>query len=336
MKRLSLGLFLIAATSGVLLLSDWRQRKAGRGSVPRVALVQHATQSILDEGVDGMVEGLAQNGFADGKTVVIRRYNAEGDIGTANAIAREITDGQFDLLLTATTMSLQTVANVNQSRKTPHVFGFVSDPFSAGVGINRANPLDHPPHLTGIGSMPLVAESFRVAQQMFPGLKTVGAPWNPAESNSVANMLLARKVCGELGLELLEANIENSSAVQQATASLIARGVQALWAGGDLTIIIALDSVITAARQARIPVFTSIPGNVKRGALFDVGGDAAEIGRNVGEVAAKILRGADPVTIPVTNYRTERLVVNPKALAGLKDPWRLSEPVRARAVLLGK
>ena len=127
-------------------------------------------------------------------------------------------------------MSLQTVANANDARKTRHVFGFVSDPFSAGVGINRENPLDHPPHLTGLGSMPQVEETFRTARRLFPQLQTVGAPWNPAESNSVANMLLARKICGELGIELLEANVENASAVQQAADSLIARGVQALWA----------------------------------------------------------------------------------------------------------
>ena len=336
LKRLSLGFVLITASSGLLLLSDWNQRRAGTGSLPRVALVQHATQAILDEGIQGMVDGLAENGFVEGKTVLIQRYNAESDIATANAIAKEVTDGRFDLILTATTMSLQTVANANQEGKSRHVFGFVSDPFSAGVGINRENPLDHPRHLTGIGSMPLVAETFRAALQMFPALKRVGAPWNPAESNSVANMRLARKVAKELGIELLEANVENSAAVQEAANSLIARGVQAVWAGGDLTIIVALDSVIAAAKQAWIPVFTSIPGNVERGALFDVGGDVREIGKRVGALAAQVLRGVSPASIPVRNFVTERLVINPKALEALKDPWRFPKDVLAGATIGGK
>ena len=325
MRRLWLGLVLIAASSAVLLVSDRKERSALR----RVALVQHATQAILDEGIEGMVDGLAEGGFVDGKTVIIQRYNAEGDIATANAIAKVVADGGFDLILTATTMSLQTVANANKAGKARHVFGFVSDPFSAGVGISRENPLEHPAHLTGLGSMPLVEETFRTARRVFPQLKTVGAPWNPAESNSVANMRLARKVCGELGIELLEANVENSSAVQQAAESLIARGVQAMWAGGDLTIIVALDSVIAAAQRAGIPVFTSIPGNVERGALFDVGGAAKEIGRAVGEVAVRVLRGTSPASIPVRNFETKGMSINPKALVGLKDPWRFPEDLKA-------
>jgi hypothetical protein len=59
-QRLSLGFVLIALSSAVLLLSDWGQRKGGRGTrIPRVAIVQHASQSVLDEGVRGMLDALA-------------------------------------------------------------------------------------------------------------------------------------------------------------------------------------------------------------------------------------------------------------------------------------
>ena len=140
MRRLSLGLFLIAAASSLLLISDWKQRRAPTGHLPRVAIVQHASQGIIDEGVRGIADALAENGFVDQKTVLIQRYNAESDIATANAIAKEVTSGQFDLILTATTVSLQSVANANQAGKVKHVFGLVSDPFGAGVGISGNFP----------------------------------------------------------------------------------------------------------------------------------------------------------------------------------------------------
>ena len=84
MKRLWLGLFLLAAASGVLLLSDQGQRRRTAKTAPRVALIQHATQALLDEGVQAIVDGLAQGGFVDGKTVEIQRFNAEGDLATAD------------------------------------------------------------------------------------------------------------------------------------------------------------------------------------------------------------------------------------------------------------
>ena len=292
-----------------------------------MALVQHTSQAMLDEGAQGMLAGLAENGFVEGRTVEVQRFNPHADIPTANAIAREITQGQFDLLLTATTLSLQTVAHANRAGRTRHVFGIVADPFSAGVDISREN---HPKHLTGIGIMPPVENTFRIAKKMRPSLKRVGVAWNPAESNSEACTKLARKVCAELGIELVEANVENSSMVREVTESLVTRGVEALWVGGDVAVIVAMDQVVASARRRGIPVFTSVPGNTKRGALFDLGANFFEAGRQVGVLAAQVLRGADPAKIPVKNQTAERLILNEAALAGLKEPWRFAPDLIAR------
>lgn len=331
MKRLWLGLLLIAAASSVLLISDWKQRRAAPGSVPHVAIFQHASQGIIDDGVRGMIDALAEKGFVESSTIEISRFNAENDVPTANAIAKEITTGPYDLILTATTLSLQTVANANAGVKKQHVFGLVSDPAGTGVGISRENPLDHPPYLTGLGTMQPVRETLELARQVFPALKRVGVAWNPAESNSEANVLIARDVCEELGIELLEANVENSSVVFEATGSLVSRGAEAIWVGGDVTVIVAIDSVVAAAKRGHIPVFTSIPGNVEKGAIFDIGANYYEVGRLTGTLAADVLKGTDPATIPVRNVVPEKLFVNTAALDGLRNPWRFPEDVVARA-----
>ena len=278
-----------------------------------------------------MLQGLAEGGFKDGETVAIQRFNAENDTPTENAIAREVTDGRFDLILTASTLSLQAVAGANRAGRTKHVFGLVLDPFGAGVGISREDPLNHPKHLVGYGSMQPVGEAFRLARQLLPSLSTVGVVWNPAESNSQASTRKAREASVQLRIRLLEATVDNSSGVAEAAGSLISRGVQALWVGGDVTVLVALDGVISAAKKAGIPVFTNIPPSAQRGALFDFGANHEEIGRLTGELAANILQGADPAAIPVKNVVPEMFIVNPGALARLRQPWRLPEEVRRRA-----
>jgi ABC-type uncharacterized transport system substrate-binding protein len=330
-KRLSLGFFLIGAASAVLLISDVSQRRADRGLLPRIAIMQHASQKIIDEGVQGMIAGLAGEGFADGQSVRIQRFNAEGDIATANAIAKEIAGGDFDLILTATTVSLQTVANANRESKIRHVFGLVSDPYGAGVGINADDHLDHPPYLTGIATLPPVRQAFVLARKLRPELKRVGVAWNPAEANSEANVRLARTVCRELSLELIEATVENSSGVPEAASSLVARGAEAIWVGADVAVVVAIDSVIAAARRGRIPVFTSIPGNAERGALFDLGANYFEVGRLVGRLAAKVLSGTSPAEIPVENALPQTLTVNRLALDPLAARWTISDEVAAGA-----
>lgn len=331
LKRLALGVALIVLVSSVLLVSDWGRRRSGADGVRHLAILQHASTPALDSGVEGMIASLAQAGFVEGASVVIRRYNAENDMATANAIAKQITNGDYDLVLTASTISMQAVANANRAGTTMHVFGLVSDPFSAGVGLSGDDPFRHPRHLVGYGTLQPVAEAFALARRLRPGLETVGTVWNPSEANSQAQLALARATCERLGIGLLEAAVDATPAVGEAASSLVGRDVQAIWIPGDVTVLTAVDAVVSAARKGRIPVFTSIPGNAERGALFDLGADYHEVGRLAGELAAEILRGVDPATIAVKNVLPQTLRLNPAALAGLKDRWQVPDDVRRLA-----
>jgi ABC-type uncharacterized transport system substrate-binding protein len=314
-----------------LLLSDLGQRTAVARAIPRVGLLQHASTLLLDEGTRGAVDALAENGFIEGKTITIDRFNSEGDIAVGNSIAKQMVGSHYDLLLTMSTLSLQAVANANRDGKTKHVFGLVADPVVAGVGISRGNPLDHPPHLIGIGSFLPVQDAFAIARQMFPRLKKIGVAWNPAEANSRAFVEKARETCKDLGIELLEANVENSNAVLEAEHSLITRGAEALWISGDVTVSVAADSVIAVGRRAGIPVFSITPGKPDRGTLFDYGADFYQIGKQTGDLAAKVLQGADPAKIPVVNSVPIHFVINKTVLRTLKQRWSVPEEVLRRA-----
>src|SRR5262245_23238568 len=135
-KRLAFGLSLIALTASLLLYTDLDSRKsshrepAAAGSpddkVRRVALVQHASITALDDGAKGSIEALAERGYQAGGRLQLKRFNAEADIGTANAIAKEVTSGGYDLIVSMSTISLQTIANANKfGIQTPHIFGLV-------------------------------------------------------------------------------------------------------------------------------------------------------------------------------------------------------------------
>ena len=330
-RKLLLGFSLIILASAILLISDWHQRKAVSGKIPRVAIVQHSANVALDEGVLGVLDGLTANGLVDGQNIHIRRFNADGDFTVANAIAGQVVAAGFDLVVTISTPSLQTVAKANSSERVIQVFGLVADPYRAGVGIGRKSPLDHPKRLVGVPSPLPVADSFRLARKLFPGLQSVGVVWNPSEANSEITTMQAREICQELRINLREVSVDSSVAVAEAAAALTGQGVQAIWVGGDNTVLLALDSVLAAARKARIPVFSVIPTNSNRGTLFDIGTNFYDAGRMTGKMAAEILAGVDPATIPIPAKVPEKLVVNKQALKGLKDPWQFPEDIIARA-----
>jgi ABC-type uncharacterized transport system substrate-binding protein len=332
-RHLLLGFLLIGAAAGVLLVSDWNQRQTG-GSLKRVAIVQIASQAALDDGVRGYLDALAERGFVDGKTISVQKFNAENDIGTANAIAKQVVDGGYDLILTASTLSMQTVANANRAGKSKHVFGIVTDPTTAGVGVSSVNPLDHPKQMTGIGSLVSVEAAFAMAKTLYPNLRKVGLVWNAAESNSQSYTKAGRAAGAKLGIELLEANAENSSNVLEAASSLVSRGAEALFISGDVTVLVAADSVIAAAKKGHIPVFTLIPPSVTKGALFDLGANFYEIGKQVGDLAANVLSGTDTATIPIVNVVVPKLAINTTALTGLRDSWKIPKEVVDRAELV--
>jgi len=331
LKRLILGVLLIVAASAALLLSDLGRRSMKAHSLPRLGLLQHASTMLLDDGTRGTIDALAERGFVDGKSIVIEQFNAHGDIAVGNSIAAEMVAARYDLLVTMSTLSLQAVANANRGGKTVQVFGLVADPAVAGVGISWEDPLKHPANLVGYGSFLPVPDAFKVAREMFPALKRVGVAWNPAEANSRAFVEKAREYCQQVGIELLEANVENSNSVLESEESLVARGAEALWVGGDVTVSVATDSVVEVGKRARIPVFTITPGRPDRGTLFDYGADFYQIGRQTGTLAAEILRGADPKKIPIRNEVPTYFVVNTTALAGLRQGWRIPKSLLDRA-----
>ncbi len=327
-KRLALGIVLISLASAVLLVSDLGRRAPAARKTPVIAVLQHANTPVLDEGVRGLIDGLAERGYRDGESISIRQFNAQGDMPTGVMLARQLTTAGYDLVLTASTPSLQALANINRDGQVRHLFFLVADPFVVGAGLDRANPAVHPPHLAGIGAFPPVDKAFQLARQALPALRRVGVVWNPAESNSVAFVGRARTVAKALDIDLLEANVDASSAVPDAVNSLIARDVQALWMGGDNTVNPAVDLLIATCRRARIPVFTSLPGKPDRGTLFDLGPDFYQVGVQAAALTADILEGADMARIPirdVLDVTPPYLAVNLTVLDGLREPWTVPE-----------
>jgi len=326
-RRLALGIVLIAAASMVLLLSDLQNRQRVRRKLPRVAVYQIVSRPTMDESVRGVIEGLKDRGYIDGRTIRIDRFNAEADLNTASSIAQAIVQGGYTMVITISTPALQTMASANREGKLVHVFGTVTDPAASGVGISRTDSMDRPKHLVGIGTFQPVKEVFRLASTITPQLSKVGVVWCTSEACSEACVRLAREVCAELGITLLEANVEISIDTLAAARSLVSRGAQALWLGGDNVVETGVGLLIKAANEGRVPVFTNNPFNVNDGALFGLGADYYQVGRVTAGIAADVLDGSDPSTIPVENVVPRSLGINLEVPRTLHDHWVFSPQI---------
>jgi putative ABC transport system substrate-binding protein len=325
---------LILLVSGILLVSDWNRGSTAKRQVPRIALFKFQSQPLVDEGVGGIIEGLKARGFIQGRTIRIEEFNAQNDFPTANSIGRTIAEGGYDLAITVTTPCLQALASANRAGKVMHVFGLVTDPFIAGVGLNRDKPLEHPRHLVGIGTFEPVRNALLYAKRSYSALRRVGTVWNPAEACSQACMQVARSTCKEIGVELLEAQAENSTAVGVAASSLLARGVEAIFIGGDNTVEIAMNMIVKLANEDRIPVIACAPGHADEGTLIGLGADYVEVGRAEGELAADLLSGRDPATVPIINLTPNKLALNLSVLPRLQAKWMIPPDILESAAIV--
>ncbi|MDD2724978.1 MAG: ABC transporter substrate-binding protein, partial [Methylovulum sp.] len=312
LKRLAFSVSLVVLAAAVLLWSDRHNRQDGQPArdpaqrIP-IAILQHSSNPMMDEISQGVLDGLHSQAYVDGHKLAISFYNAENDLSTGNA---------------------------NRGAHIPHVFGAITSPVTSGVGIKALDSLDKPEYMTGIGTPQPVAEIFRLAKHINPALKTVGVVWNPAETNSEYCTKLARAISEKLGITLLEASIEQSKDVREAAESLVARGVQAFWTGGDSSVDATVESLTQVAKAARIPVFSNITRHTRRGSLFDFGADYHEVGAEIGRIAGTVLAGADPAQMPVQAFVPKRIQSNEKVRNSLRDTWIFGDDLYREASMI--
>ncbi|MCF8233717.1 MAG: ABC transporter substrate-binding protein [Bacteroidales bacterium] len=331
-KDLWLAIALILGASAILLLSDLEQRKSSgqpeRRTYPRIAVMQISSTPLLDSHVKGVTDRLQKKGFVSPDKSNLSLFNPQGDPGTASTIAKEIVYGPYDLVITSSTTALQTLSKANQNGSITHVFGAVTDPYGAGVGITGPEPGQHPPYMAGIGTFQPVEKAIRILKEMNPGITRIGVVWNPSEQCSEACVLKAKMICEELDIELVEAIATNTSEVAEATKSLFSKGIQAIWIGGDTVANASISMIIDLAGQLGIPVITNDPLDAEKGALFGLGADYYTVGEYTADLAAEILNGRDPSEISIENVIPEQLKLNRELLARLGGKWKITANIQ--------
>ena len=334
-KRLCPAVVLIVLVSGILLLSDLDRRKTVSAplvrSLPRIAVMQIISTPLLDVYVEGLTERLRDTGYIADDDSNIQLFNPQGDLGTANAIAREIVNGGYDMVITASTVALQVVAKANQGVRMTHVFGAVTDPQGTGAGITGTAPDEHPAYMAGIGTFQPVTRVFEIVRELNPQIKRIGVVWNPGEQCSEACLVKARAVCARLGVDLVEATVGNTSEVSDALRSLLSRDIEAVWIGGDTVVHASSKMIFRLASDAGIPVFTNDPDDVPLGALLGLGADYTTVGQYTADIAVAIFKGKKPSSFSIGNVIPEQFSINTDLLEKFADTWTLTDSLRALA-----
>lgn len=277
----------------------------GQGRL-KVGILQFGPDPTIDQARQGVVDALAEAGYAHGGAVDIEFRQGDGDYAATQEIARQFAEEPKDLIITLTTPGLQ--AAITATTTVPVVFTAVYDPYRAGAATTAD---DHLPNVCGVASFPPVAETLQLAGELVPGLALIGTIRHPAEVCAASSLRVGRQVCREMGIELSEILVDGPAEVGPAAEMLADQGIGLFYITGDNTVLLNFEALVEVARRRRIPLLINDNDLCPRGAAVSMGFNFHRSGLAGGRMAARVLGGEDPAAIPIEEVVVQELWVNP-------------------------
>ena len=329
-KRLLLGFALIIIAAGILLVSDWNGNPSlvtaakPLNRIWQVSIVRYIDSPAAEDTEQGLLDGFRESGLVDGRDYKLSSRSAQGDIATLNGIVEAVRSDGTDLMIVLSTPTLQTAAKKIQ--KMPIVFALIANAFIAGAG--RTNE-DHLPNVTGSTILSPFEEMVALVREVLPNARSCGTVFTPAEVNSAYNHDAFVETGLKANLEITSVAATSSSDVSDAALALTTRKIDAVCQISDNLTSATFTTIANAARRAKLPVFSFNSPQVNQGAHIVLSRDFRDGGRESALLAARIMQGESPATIPFKPTTRTRLLINTTTArsAGLTIP----RPVLERA-----
>ena len=267
-------------------------------------IVEHPALDAVERGV---IDALAAAGYAQGVDVEYLLASAQGDPGTAVAIAQNYQSRGVDLVVAIATPTAQAAVQVFRGTSTPVIYAAVTDPVSAGLVQSATDPSSNG-NVTGVSDMIQVGSHLQLLRDLGLGIRTVGMVYNPGEANSVILTNLAQAAAPALGLEIVAAPADSTANVTIAAQSLIGR-VDAYYVTTDNAVVSAIDSVLAASEAAGVPFLVADPTSLAH-ATVSAGFDYYQQGLLAGGIVLRVLAGERPDAIPVTYQAQAEVQLN--------------------------
>ncbi|WP_104399285.1 ABC transporter substrate-binding protein [Vibrio penaeicida] len=273
----------------------------------KVAVSQIVEHPALDATRQGLLDGLKEKGYVEGKNLEFEYRTAQGNPAIAVQIARQFVGENPDVLVGIATPTAQ--ALVSSTRSIPVVFTAVTDP----VGAKLVGSMKKPgKNVTGLSDLSPVAQHVDLIKEILPNAKSIGVVYNPGEANAVTLVELLKEAADAKGLKVVEATALKSADVQSATQAISAKS-DVIYAPTDNTVASAIEGMIVAANQAKTPVLGGATSYVEKGAVASLGFDYYQVGVQTADYVAAILEGAEPGSLDVNVAKGSDLVVNKTA-----------------------
>ncbi|AGR63534.1 tryptophan ABC transporter substrate-binding protein [Limosilactobacillus reuteri] len=313
MKRIMgyivIGIVVIGGYFGLLRLHQQTTK-------PVVGILTMMHHPALDQIQKGVVAGLAEEGYRNGKNIKIEYQNANGDQGNLNTMANKLVNDHAKVVVGITTPACQALANA--TKDIPIVMGGIGDPVGAGLVKNEKHPEGN---VTGVHDVNPSEQQIALVKKFIPNIKTLGVIYTSSDTSSESQYRTMVKAAHKLHVNLKTYTIANANELNQTSQTMLSK-VDAVIVPSDNTIAGSMGVLVKNADAVNKPVFPSADTMVKDGGVASISLSQYGQGKAAGKMAARILKGEKPGQMAVNNYHHGEPVLNLKQARklGIKVP----------------
>jgi putative ABC transport system substrate-binding protein len=271
-------------------------------------------------------KALNEAGFDEGRNVTIESRFAERDVRRLPSLAAELVQRKVAVIFTGTTVSA--LATKAATPTIPVIFAINADPVKSGL----VTSLSHPGgNLTGISFFTNQMEAKRLAllHEIVPKADLVGVLLNPNNPFFADQSGDVEEASRALGLKIHIERASNEQEIAKAFQEFTQRKVGALLVGADPYFNSQRSLVIAPAAELRVPAIYEWREFAEAGGLMSYGTSLTEAYRQAGDFVARVLKGANPADLPVSQASRFEFVINLKTAKALN--LALAPAVFARA-----
>ena len=148
---------------------------------------------------------------------------------------------------------------------------------------------------------------------------TLGIVYSDSEKDTVLQANDVKQLEASFGYKSIRFNVKKADDVAKIA------NVDALFLTTGCAAMHCVSNIIGTARKAKIPTGTTIGGGEGSGIILTLSANPQEQGREAAKIAARVLKGAKPASIPLEPPKKIDLIINLKEATdmGLKIPFDL-------------
>jgi putative tryptophan/tyrosine transport system substrate-binding protein len=279
----------------------------------------------------GLVAGLRDRGYIEGKNVIIERRYGHLDQKRHSSLAQELAGMNVDAIVTVCSGTTQSARRATNS--IPIVMLQVPDPVGQGFAASLARPGTN---VTGRSSqhfdlVPKILQMFHEAMPKADRIAVlVNAP-NPFHQGAWAEAIAAAQ---SLDVDLIRIEMQGAADLDAALESVAKSNANALFVLPDDPTTYNLRSrIIAFTRERALPLLAPYREVVEDGALMSYGESYEDAAQGIALYLDKIASGTNPAELPIMQPTRFELTVNQKVAKELGITIPPSLLVRADRVI---